>query len=143
MEFQIQTFTESFKAAHEGKLQFAGFGWSGDTADDFLRIFYGPYAGASNLSRFKNAEYDALYEKSHRTPDAAERNKIYAAMTKIISAQAPWCPNSYRISNTVVAPQIRGYRKNAHYFLTPWEYLDIRPRGGVRLDDPGHAVPQD
>jgi hypothetical protein len=28
-------------------------------------------------------------------------------------------------SNTVVAPQIRGYRENVHYFLTPWEYLDI------------------
>ena len=24
-----------------------------------------------------------------------------------------------------VVPQIRGYRKNVHYFLTPWEYLDM------------------
>ena len=77
------------------------------------------------MSRFRNAEYDALYDKSRRTADAAERNKIYEAMTKIVSAQAPWCTNVYRISNTVVAPQIRGYRKNVHYFLTPWEYLDI------------------
>jgi len=30
-------------------------------------------------------------------------------MTKIVSAQAPWCTNAYRISSTVVAPQIRGY----------------------------------
>ena len=125
MEFQIQTFTESFKAAHAGKLQFAGFGWSGDIADDYMRIFYGPNAGASNLSRFRNADYDALFEKSHRTPDAAERSKLYEAMTKIVAAQAPWCPEAYRISNTVVAPQIRGYRKNAHYFVTPWEYLDL------------------
>jgi ABC-type transport system substrate-binding protein len=125
MDFQIQTFTESFKAAHAGKLQFAGFGWSGDIADDYMRIFYGPNAGASNLSRFKNAEYDALFEKSHRTPDAAERSKLYEAMTKIVSAQAPWCPEAYRISNTVVAPQVRGYRKNAHYFVTPWDYLDL------------------
>ncbi len=125
MDFQIQTYTESFKAAHAGKLQFSGFGWNADIADDFLRIFYGPYAGASNLSRFRNAEYDALYEKSHRTADAAERKKLYEAMTNIISGQAPWCPHAYPISNTVVAPQLRGYRKNAHYFVTPWEYLDL------------------
>jgi peptide/nickel transport system substrate-binding protein len=132
MDFQIQTFTESFKAAHEGKLQMAGFGWNGDIADDFMRLFYGPYAGAGNLSRFRNAEYDALYEKSRRTPDAAERKKLYEQMTRIVSAQAPWCLSSYRISNTVAAPYIRGYRKNAHYFLTPWQYLDI-DRGSREL----------
>jgi ABC-type transport system substrate-binding protein len=125
MEFQIQTFPEGFKAAHAGLLQFSSFGWNGDISDDFMRLFYGPYAGAGNLSRFKNAEYDALYEKSRRTADTAERNKLYEAMTKIVSAQAPWCTNAYRISSTVVAPQIRGYRKNVHYFLTPWQYLDI------------------
>ena len=124
MDFQVQTFPEAFKAAHVGQIQFSGFGWNGDIADDFMRLFYGPYAGAGNLSRFRNAEYDALYDKSRRTADTAERNKIYEAMTKIVSAQAPWCTNAYRISNTVVAPQIRGYRKNVHYFLTPWEYLD-------------------
>jgi len=125
MDFQVQTFPEAFKAAHAGHIQFAGFGWNGDIADDFMRLFYGPYAGAGNLSRFRNAEYDALYDKSRRMADTAERNKIYEAMTKIVSAQAPWCTNTYRISSTVVAPQIRGYRKNAHYFLTPWQYLDI------------------
>ncbi|HEX7273968.1 MAG TPA: ABC transporter substrate-binding protein [Casimicrobiaceae bacterium] len=125
MDFQVQTFPEAFKAAHAGHIQFGTFGWSGDIADDFMRIFYGPNAGAGNLSRFRNAEFDALYEKSRRTADAAERDKLYGSMTMIVSAQAPWCMDVYRISNTVVAAHIRGYRKNVHYFLTPWEYLDI------------------
>jgi len=125
MDFQVQTFPEAFKAAHAGQIQFASFGWNGDIADDFMRLFYGPYAGAGNLSRFRNTEYDALYDKSRRTADPAERNNIYEVMTKIVSARAPWCTNAYRISSTVVAPQVRGYRKNVHYFLTPWEYLDI------------------
>jgi len=125
MDFPVQTFPEAFKAAHAGQIQMSSFGWNGDISDDFMRLFYGPYAGAGNLSRFRNAEYDALYEKSRRTADAAERNKLYEAMTRIVSAQAPWCTNAYRISNTVVAPQIRGYRKNVHYFLAPWQYLDI------------------
>ena len=105
MDFQVQTFPEDIKAAHAGQLQFSGFGWNGDIADDFMRLFYGPNAGAGNLARFRNAEFDALFEKSHRTPDLAERNRLYEAMTKIISAQAPWCTNVYRISNTVVAPR--------------------------------------
>ena len=129
MEFPVQTFPEAFKAAHAGQIQMSSFGWNGDIADDFMRLFYGPYAGAGNLSRFKNAEYDALYEKSRRTADTAERNKLYEAMTRIVSAQAPWCTNAYRISNTVVASHIRGYRKNVHYFLTPWQYLDIDKAG--------------
>jgi oligopeptide transport system substrate-binding protein len=125
MDFPVQTFPEAFKAAHAGQIQMSSFGWNGDISDDFMRLFYGPYAGAGNLSRFRNAEYDALYEKSRRTADIAERNKLYEAMTKIVSAQAPWCTNAYRISNTVVASNIRGYRKNGHYFLAPWQYLDI------------------
>src|SRR6266508_3403592 len=46
MDFQVQTFPEAFKAAHAGQLQFSSFGWNGDIADDFMRLFYGPYAGA-------------------------------------------------------------------------------------------------
>ena len=90
-----------------------------------MRLFYGPNAGAGNLTRFRNDEYDGLYDKSHRTADPAERSKLYEAMTKIISAQAPWCTTVYRISNTVAAPQVRGYRKNVYYFVTRWDYLDI------------------
>jgi len=125
MDFQVQAFPEAIKAAHAGKLQFSAFGWSGDIADDFMRQFYGPNAGGGNLSRFRNADYDALFEKSRRTASTAERNRLYEAMTKIASAQAPWCTIAYRISSTVVAPEVRGYRKNVHHFVTPWDYLDI------------------
>jgi ABC-type transport system substrate-binding protein len=125
MDFQIRTFPESVKAAHAGQLQFLTAGWSGDVADDYMRLFYGPNAGAGNLSRFRSAEFDALYVKSLRTADAAERNKLYEAMTKIVSAQAPWCTIAYRMSSTAVAPRVRGYRKNVHYFVTPWQYLDL------------------
>ena len=125
MDFDVQPFTESFKAAHAGKLQFSGYGWSGDVADDFMRLFYGPSAGGGNLARFRNAEYDALFEKTHRTRDPVERSKLYEQMTKIVAAQSPWCLGVYRISNTVVTSRVHGYRKNAHYFVAPWEYLDL------------------
>lgn len=125
MDFQVQSFPEAIKAAHAGQIQFSGLGWNGDDADDFMRLFYGPNAGAGNLSRFRNADYDALFERSHRTAEDAERNRLYGEMTRIVSAYAPWCTNVYRISNTVIAPRVLGYRKNAHYFVGPFEYLDV------------------
>lgn len=125
MDFRVQNFPETFKAAHEGHLQFSGFSWNAETADDFMRLFYGPNSGAGNLARFRNTEFDTLYEKSRRMPDMAERNQLYEAMTRIVSAQAPWCTLAYRISNTAVAPWIRGYRKNAHFLIPLCEYLDI------------------
>jgi oligopeptide transport system substrate-binding protein len=125
MDFQVKSFPEAVKSAHAGQYELSSAGWSGDVADDFMRLFYGPYASSGNLTRFRNAEYDALYEKSRRTADLAERNRIYEAMTKIVSAQSPWCFGVTRISSTVVAPRIRGYKKSGHYFQTPWEYLDI------------------
>jgi ABC-type transport system substrate-binding protein len=125
MEFDVRTFPEAYKAAHAGQLQMAGFGWSGDVADDYMRLFYGPNSGAGNVARFRNAEYDALYEKSRRTADPAQRNKLYETMTRIIDAQGPWCTTVNRITSTVIAPQVLGYRKNVHYFVTPWEFLDV------------------
>lgn len=126
IEFQVLTFPERYKAAHAGQLQTAGFSdgaYSG--ADSLIEDFYGPNAGGPNLARFRNSEFDALYVQSRRVPEGAERNKLYEKMTTLLAAYSPWCVEAYRISNTVVAPQIRGYKKNAHYFSEPWEYLDI------------------
>ena len=125
MEFDVKPFTEGIKAAHAGQLQLSGFAWTGDVADDFMRLFYGPSAGGANLARFRSAEYDALYEKTRRTRDTSERGRLYEAMTRLVAAQTPWCNHVYRISNTVLTSKVRGYRKNAHYFTAPWEYLDI------------------
>jgi len=128
-EFQVKKFPEQAKAAHAGQLQFWAVAWNGDTADDYMRLFYGPNAGGANLARFRNAEFDALFLQSRRVPEGAERDKLYERMTAILAAITPWCPIAYRIGNTVAAPSIRGYRKNAHYLIVPWKYLDIDSAG--------------
>ena len=92
-----------------------------------MQLFYGPNAGAANLARFRNAQFDELYRKSRRLSEGAERDALYAKMTEMIGAYSPWCMKSFRISNTVVAPWIRGYLKNAHYLVPSWHYLDVDP----------------
>jgi ABC-type transport system substrate-binding protein len=127
LDLRIQPFPEMFKAAHAGQLQFSSLAWTADVADDFMQLFYGPNAGAANLARFRNAQFDELYRKSRRLSEGAERDALYAKMTEMISAYSPWCTKSFRISNTVVAPWIRGYLKNAHYLIPSWHYLDVDP----------------
>ena len=127
IDLQIQPFPEMFKAAHAGQLQFSSLAWTADGADDFMQLFYGPNAGAANLARFRNAQFDDLYRKSRRIPEGAERDALYAKMTEIVAAYSPWCTQAFRISNTVVALRVRGYLKNAHYLVPSWHYLDIDP----------------
>jgi oligopeptide transport system substrate-binding protein len=126
VEFQVQRFPEKLKAALAGQLQMAGFSYAQDTADGFMASFYGPNAGvAGNLARFANAQFDALYLQSRRVPEGADRDKLYEEMTTLLAAYSPWCLSAFRISNTVVAPRVRGYKKSAHLLIPSWRYLDI------------------
>jgi oligopeptide transport system substrate-binding protein len=131
IEFQVQKFQDKLKAAYAGQLQMAILGYTADTANDFMALFYGPNAGAEgNLARFRNAEFDALYVHSRQVPEGVERDKLYEKMTTLLAVYSPWCVEAYSMSNTVVAPRIRGYKKNAHYAFPRLQYLDIENGAG-------------
>ena len=127
VEFAIQKWPDHFKAARAGQVQVWTLGFSGSLADYFMQNFYGPSSGEGNLGRFRNAQFDALFLQSRRVADDGERIRIYAKMTDIVAAYAPWCPHAFRISSTAVAPWVRGYKKNVYYSYPPWQYLDIDP----------------
>jgi oligopeptide transport system substrate-binding protein len=136
VEFQKQKWPDLFKAARAGQLQLWELGLNSQVGDYYMQQFFGPSAGEANLGRFRNADFDALFLKSRRVPDGAERAQLYAKMTDIVAAYAPWCPHAFRISSTVVAPSVRGYKKNVYYFYPPWQYLDIGTGG-----DTGKGAP--
>jgi ABC-type transport system substrate-binding protein len=125
LEFVKQKWPDLFKAAHAGQLQMWELGLTGGIADYYMQQFFGPSAGAANLSRFQNADFDRLFRQSRRIVDPEERTNVYAKMIDIIAAYNPWCPKAFRISNTVIAPWVMGYKKNVYYFIEPWHYLDI------------------
>ena len=125
VEFRKEKWPDLSKAARAGQLQAWDIGWTGDIADEFMRQFFGPGSGEANLSRFRNADFDALFVRSRRVPEGLERTQLYAKMTDLVAAYAPWCPHAFRISTTVAAPWVQGYRKNVHYYFPPWQYLDI------------------
>ena len=97
-----------------------GFG----TSENFLQLLYGPNAGLANLSRFKLAEFDRLYDASKKIPPGPERDKLVREMSQIVAAYAPWKLNSYRIENVVVYPWVIGYKYNP-FNQHPWQDLDM------------------
>jgi ABC-type transport system substrate-binding protein len=126
IDFIKQKWPELLKMAHGNQLQMWSVGWinnSGD-GDAFVQLLYGPNAGQSNLSRFRNADYDKAYAASKRMPNGPERDALYARMAKIMAAYTPVDLDVYRYENTVVRPWVKGYKKNV-LFEHDWKYLDI------------------
>ena len=65
----------------------------GGSADSYLMMFYGPSLGAQgNIFFYSNAEYDAMFEKSHITNDIEARNAIYRTMQEHLNEHAPVLP---------------------------------------------------
>ncbi len=87
-----------------------------------------PERGRSEPRALSQRRLRRALPKSRRVPAASERVQLYAKMTDIVAAYAPWCPHAFRVSSTVIAPTVRGYKKNVYYFYPPWQYLDIAPR---------------
>ena len=124
IDFLRQKWPDLLKMSRAGQLQMWMLGWSSSTAESYMELNYGPSAGQTNLSRFKNAEYDALFLQSRRVKSDAERDKIYAQMTQIVAAYTPIGGGVYRIENTIAQPWVQGFKKSA-FRQQAWRYLDI------------------
>jgi len=87
-----------FKAKMEtANVQIYFWGWLADYPDpeNFLFLLYGPNAQVDsksgvNSANYKNAEYDALFEKMRLQNDTPERAQTIAKMLKIIQRDSPW-----------------------------------------------------
>ena len=126
VEFSNQKFPDLIKMALAGQLQAWGLANISATPDgyQFLGLLYGGFAGLSNLSRFKQPDYDRLYDQSRSLPDSPARTKLFGEMTQIVSAYSPWMLNAYRIENIAVYPWVIDYKHNA-FQGHPWMYYDI------------------
>jgi ABC-type transport system substrate-binding protein len=126
MTISIAQWSENRKKSKLGKLQAWFLSWAADypDGDNFFQLLYGPNCGSSNDACFKLPEYDALYEKAFNLPPGPERTALYAQMTRIVAAYAPWLPMVHRKRNQLVQPWVIGWRKN--YFLhDAYRYVDI------------------
>lgn len=128
LEIRKMPFSELVKTRQSGQYQFAGAAWGADypDAENFMQLLYGPNSGPGNESRFRNKQFDALYEDIATSPDSPERNAKLRQMSRIVAAYAPWIYNSHRIRTSLAQPWISGYKPhpdNMPHFM----YLDIDP----------------
>ena len=125
--FNVAKWPDLNKQAKAGKLQMWQLSWVADypDAENFLQNLYGPNTeNGANYAHFKNAQFDALYERAQKMPASLERTAIYNEMNKLVAAYSPWIPQTHRIRGDVVHPWVVGYVK--HPILNaPWLYLDI------------------
>ncbi|HTQ01986.1 MAG TPA: ABC transporter substrate-binding protein [Casimicrobiaceae bacterium] len=130
IEFVTQKWPDLLKMAQLGQLEMWQLGNRSTSTEGygFLGLLYGGNAGLANLSRFKQADYDRLYEASKLLPDGPERSKLMRQMSEIAAAYAPWKINAYRYENVMVYPWVEGYKLNV-FNLHPWQYLDIGASG--------------
>ena len=126
IDFVTQKWPDLLKMSRLGQMQMWQLGNRATSTDGYgyLGLLYGGNAGLANLSRFKQADYDRLYEQSKQIPDGPERAKLVRQMSEIVAAYAPWKINAYRYENILVYPWVEGFKIHAFNF-NPWQFLDI------------------
>jgi len=138
VEFIKQKWPDLLKAARLSQLQMWQLGNINTTPDGFgfFGLLYGRNAGFSNLSGFKLAEFDRLYEEARAMPDGAQRLAVERRMSELFNAYAPWVLTAFRYENVLVQPWLRGYKYNPT-FQYPFAYVDIDRTAGIE----GTATP--
>ena len=116
---------ENLKAARAGKLQIWSLGGSaaGPDGQGALQRFHGPQAGGQNLARFKNAEFDAIYEQLETLPDGPERRTVRRAKA-IAVAYMPYKHTVHRMSTDMLQPWVIGFRRPL-FWQEWWHMVDI------------------
>ena len=106
VEFVNQKFGDLLKMARAGQVQIWTLGNISTTPEgyQFLGLLYGGHAGLSNLARFKQPDFDRLYDQSRSLPDSPERTRLFREMSRIVAAYSPWMLKAYRIENIAIYP---------------------------------------
>jgi peptide/nickel transport system substrate-binding protein len=104
-----------------GKVAFWRFGWVADYPDpeNFLNLFYGKNVPATfeeasymNPFRYKNPQFDALFEKAEATVNSDERNKLYEQLDQMIVDDAPLLSIYYSMNRRLIQPYVQNFPNN-------------------------------
>jgi peptide/nickel transport system substrate-binding protein len=108
--------------AKEGKIDFFRRSWTADypDAESNFACFYSQNGAPPNYTRFKNKEYDLLYESILKEPSAEKRIPIYKKMEQILLEEAPIVPIFYDQSIRVIHKKVKNLGQNSI------NHLDLR-----------------
>ena len=120
-----------FKRVRGGETQLFRLSWIADYPDaqNFLQLFYGPNAHASNRAAYSNPDYDRLYEQAVILGPSPERARLYAQMTDILIEDCPWIFMHQPLSFTVTHSWVKNWVPHSFpYGLTKYRGVDMEAR---------------
>ena len=82
-------------------------------AENYMAMFYSKNPAPPNYTRFKNAEFDLLYEKALLETRDSVRYSLYRAMDQLVINEAPIIPMWYDMAIHLVQPGVQGFGPNA------------------------------
>jgi oligopeptide transport system substrate-binding protein len=128
INFNTVSFGKKLQDEHSGKFDMIRTGWIADypNPSDFLMLFYGGNIPDStyqssyyNVTRYKNAEFDRLFDLGRTTSDKRQANRYYAMAEQLMINDAPimvlWYDQNYSLTRWSVKD----------LFPNPMNYLDI------------------
>lgn len=127
MVFKVSKWPENLKASRAGKLMMWGLGLSAATPDGagIFALGYSKAIGNGlNHPRFRNAEFDAIYQKLQLLPDGPERFELMQRAARIMVAYMPVKFSGHRYITDMAQPWVIGYRRNP-LVGDFWKYVDI------------------
>ncbi len=128
LTLKIQQWPENLKAAQAGDYQMWPVASTAASPDgqEALQRFYGPAAGTQNLPRFRNARFDALYDRMQALPDGPEREALFKEAKRIAVAFMPYKVHVHRIVTDIQQSTMRGFYRPL-FWLDFWQFVDIEP----------------
>jgi ABC-type transport system substrate-binding protein len=82
-------------------------------AENYLSVFYSKNPAPPNYTRYKNPEFDALFEKAMRETNDSLRYKLYQQADQVIINDAPVVPLWYDMVVHLVQPNVKAFQPNA------------------------------
>jgi len=103
----------------KGEVDFFRGSWIADYPDgeNFLTVFYGGNPAPPNYTRFKNKQFDQLYQQALTTNDNDERFSLYHQMENILIEEAPVVPLFYDELTLFTQKRVKNFKPNAQNLL--------------------------
>ncbi|MDB5223015.1 MAG: transporter substrate-binding protein [Chitinophagaceae bacterium] len=116
IKVQVEAIQKSLLLEQTSKSQALFFrgSWIADypDAENYLSVFYSKNPAPPNYTRYKNAAFDALYEKALGEKNDSLRNQFYQDADRYVINDAPVVPLWYDMVIHLVHPYVRGFTAN-------------------------------
>lgn len=119
LKIKLCSYEERNKAIASGKAKIWRSGWIADypDAENFLSLFYGKNikenSAEVNAFRFKDSNYDQLFEIAMKELDETKRNDLFALCDQIIVDKAPVLPILTDDFVVMVNARVRDFKSNS------------------------------